>query len=106
MPWRASAVTWTGAAIDEASRCALAIRGVGGKTGIHTTIKRRTKERSFISFTSRGALYDGLKYRESFSGRGHSTMLGRTTGAAHQVCPDFNRLRRLTCRGDFMEKQT
>jgi hypothetical protein len=57
--------------------------GVGGMIGIHTTIKRKSKERSFIAFTPRGALFSGLKERGTRS-----------------------RLRRLTCRGDVMEKQT
>jgi hypothetical protein len=65
MPWRASAGTtpWRGVAIDEVSRCALAIREVGGKTGIHTRINRMINERSFIALTSRGALFDSSQER-------------------------------------------
>jgi|HubBroStandDraft_2_1064218.scaffolds.fasta_scaffold1487574_1 hypothetical protein len=80
---RADAVTWRGVAIDEASRRALAIREVGGKTGIHTRINRMINERSFIAFTSRGVLFNGLKERGTRS-----------------------RLQRLTCCADFVEKQT
>jgi hypothetical protein len=57
--------------------------GVGGMIGIHTTIKRMINERSFIAFTSGGALFNSLKERGTRS-----------------------RLRRFTCCGDFMEKQT
>jgi hypothetical protein len=57
--------------------------GVGGRIGIHTTIKRRTNERSFIASTSRGALFNGLQERGT-----------------------CGRLRRLTRSDDSIEEQT
>ena len=49
--------------------------------GIHTTTKRKTKERSFIAFTSRGALFDDPK-----------------------ECGTRSRLRRFTCCDDLMNE--
>jgi hypothetical protein len=54
--------------MDEASRCGRAMSGAGGIIGSHAKIVRMTRERSFIAFTPRGALFDNLQKRGTRSG--------------------------------------
>ena len=49
--------------MDEASRCGRAMSGAGGIIGSQAKIARMTRERSFIAFTPRGALFDSLQER-------------------------------------------
>jgi hypothetical protein len=59
--------------------------GGGGKIGSHAKIVRMTRERIFIAFTSKGALFDVRQERRTFSVSRCFAMSERTTPAAHKV---------------------